>query len=172
MKNKKKLKKNNNMLLVYILLIAIVFMVAGYAVLSQNISITGTATSDTTFALDFSNATITDSSGLTGGTPTLSGGDTILTINPAFEKPGSFVEVTVDITNNGSIPAKITGIVPTNPIGAGITWSVTPEFALDQVLQPAAYTTVVIRVEYPIGSTVQGPQSETFGVVVTYSQET
>lgn len=162
----------NNMLLIYILLISIIFMVAGYAILSQNISVNGTATSNTSFAIAWVNPTITDSHGLTGGIPTLSVGDSILTINPEFDAQGAFIEVTVDIKNNGNIPAVITDVVPTDPLGGGIEWSINPPINLAETLAPGASRTIVIRIEYPIESLVEGPISETFGLVVTYSQET
>ena len=164
--------RKNSMLLIYILLVALIFMVAGYAVLSQNVSVIGTATADTNFAIAWFNPTITNSHGLTGGIPSLTVGDSILTINPEFDAQGAFEEVTVDIKNNGNIPAIITGIVPTDPLGPGIEWTITPALTLNETLAAGASRTVVIRIEYPIESLVEGPISETFGLTVTFSQET
>ena len=170
---KRQVKGKNSMMLIYVLLAAIVFMVAGYAIFTQNVSVTGTATADANYALAWQNPTITTNVGGTAtAIPTLSANNTILTINPVLEYPGAYVEVTASVKNIGGLPAKITNVVPTNPIGTDIVVTYTPTFAVDQTLAAGASTSVVIRVQYATASTNQEPISETFGMVVTYTQNT
>lgn len=170
--NKKK-KKENGMLLVYISLIAVIFLVTGYALFSQNLSVSGTATADASFAIVWQTPSITGSFGASGtAAPSLSAGDTILTINPVLDGPGSYVEVTATVKNNGAINAEITGVVPTNPLGTDIIVTYTPTFTVAQTLAAGATTQVVIRVEYDDESSNQGSIEETFGVAVTYTQDT
>lgn len=169
----KRRQRKNGMFIIYILLLAVAFLAVGYALLSQNISVTGTATADANFAIIWQSPSITGSLGASGtAAPSLSGGDTILTINPVLDWPSAYVEVTATVKNNGGINAEITGVVPTNPVGTDIVVTYTPTFTVAQTLASGATTQVVIRVEYDDASGNQAPISETFGVVVTYTQDT
>ena len=167
---KRKNSKKNSMLLIYILLIAVIFMVAGYALFSQNITLTGTATADADFNIVWTAPTITASSCSTTANPVLTMGNTVLTVNPALQGPTCYVTVSTTVNNAGNIPAKITGIVPTNPIGADMVVTYTPTFAINQVLAAGASTPVTITVTYLATSTNQAAISETFGFVLTYGQ--
>lgn len=172
-----KKRKKGNMKLIYILLLVVVFMATGYAVLTQTIEITGSATASTSLTVAWDADTppaITDSVGASStGEPELTSGDTILTIDPVLDYPGAYVEVTATVENTGTLDAIITDLIPTDPVGSDIVWSVVPDFALDQVLVGTSGTVeVVIRIEWDSASTDPGPHNETFGVVVEYSQDT
>lgn len=165
--------KQNGMFSIYVSLIAIMFLAAGYALFSQDITVTGTATADASFALAWESQSITDSLGASGtAAPTLTSGDTILTINPVLDYPGAYVEVTATVRNTGAIDAEITGVAPTAPLGTDIVVTYTPTFTVAQTLASGATQQVVIRIEYDSDSSNQDPISETFGVVATYTQDT
>lgn len=167
-------KRKSSAMLIYVLLGFVTFMVAGYALFSQNISVTGTASADANFSIVWQNVALKAGSTCTGGTvtPTLSGGNTILTINPTLSYPGACVEVQADVYNAGNVPAKVTNVTTTNPVGPDIDITYTPTFAIDQTLAAGASTTVVVKVAFDAASTNQAAISETFGVVVEYSQNT
>lgn len=170
------MNKKRNVRLITILILAVAVMATGYALLTQNITITGSASAGGTFDIAWSTSSapvITDSVGASStGAPALTSNDTILTIDPVLDYPGAYVEVTATIENNGSLNAIITGLTPTDPVGSDITWSVTPSFAVSQTLAAAGTVEVVIRVEWDSGSTNSGPINENFGIVVEYSQDT
>lgn len=168
---KRKSQRNNNVLLVYVLLIAVIFMVAGYALFSQNITLTGTASADADFSIVWTAPSITDSHCSTTLAPALTMANTVLTMNPALEGPTCFVEVTTSVHNNGNIPAIITGLVPTDPVGTDMIVTYAPAFAEDQTIAAGATIPVVITVRYNDASENEDPISETFGVVVTYGQD-
>lgn len=170
------MNKKRNVRLITILLLAVAFMATGYALLTQNISITGSATAGGTFEITWDAGTapaITDSAGASAtAAPTLTVSDTVLTINPVLDYPGAYVEVTATIENTGSLNAEITALTPTDPVGSDITWSVTPSFAVSQTLASSGTLEVVIRIEWDSGSTESGPINETFGIVIEYTQDT
>lgn len=168
------MRRKKNMKLIYVLLAGVILMVTGYALLTATIEVTGSATAGATFDIVWNNPVITANPGAsTTGAPALTSGDTVLTIDPVLDYAGAYVEVTVDIKNQGTLDAIITALTPTEPVGSDILWSVTPTFAVDQTLASAATLTgVVIKVEWDIDSTNEGPINETFGIVVEYTQDT
>ena len=97
-------------------------MVAGYALFSQNLNITGTAKAQGDFDIEIVRAEITSEKGSAGATATISDNGKILTITvPKLEYPGAYVNVSYTVKNTGTIDAifnthKITGT--TNKIKA------------------------------------------------------
>ena len=81
-------------------------MVAGYALFSQNLNITGTAKAQGDFDIEIVRAEITGEKGSAGATATISNDGRALTITiPKLEYPGSYVDVSYDIENKGTVPA-------------------------------------------------------------------
>ena len=81
-------------------------MVAGYALFSQNLNITGTAKAQGDFDIEIVRAEITSEKGSAGATATISNDGRALTITvPKLEYPGSYVDVSYDIENKGTVPA-------------------------------------------------------------------
>ena len=171
MKKVVKKAKKDNMLLIYVLGGAILFMAGAYAIFTQSITLTGTATADADFAIIWENASITDSKCSATEAPTITVAGTVLTMNPELQGPTCFVTVSADVTNTGNIPAKITGIVPTSPIGTDMVVTYNPNFALNQTIGAGLSTPVEVTVTYNATSTNQAAISEVFGVVVTYTQD-
>ena len=167
------MRRKKNMKLIYVLLAGVILMVTGYALFSQTITVTGSASASSSFGITWSAATITANPNATSTlAPVLSAGDTVLTVNPVLDEPGAYVEVTATINNTGALDAIITALTPTDPIGTDILWSVTPTFAVAQTLATAGTLQVVIKIEWDSASTNPGPINETFGIVVEYTQDT
>lgn len=81
-------------------------MVVGYALFNQNLSINGTATAKGDFDIEITNAIIKAEKGSTGATATISSDGKALTITvPRLEYPSSYVDVSYNIENKGSIAA-------------------------------------------------------------------
>ena len=81
-------------------------MVAGYALFSQSLNITGTAKAQGDFDIEIVRAEITGEKGSAGATATISNDGRALTITiPKLEYPGSYVDVSYDIENKGTVPA-------------------------------------------------------------------
>ena len=81
-------------------------MVAGYALFSQNLTINGTAKAQGDFDIEIVRAEITSEKGSAGATATISNDGRALTITvPKLEYPGSYVDVSYDIENKGTVPA-------------------------------------------------------------------
>ena len=81
-------------------------MVAGYALFSQNLNITGTAKAQGDFNIEIVRVEITSEKGSAGATATISNDGRALTITiPKLEYPGAYVDVSYDIENKGTVPA-------------------------------------------------------------------
>ena len=81
-------------------------MVAGYALFSQNLNITGTAKAQGDFDIEIVRAEITGEKGSAGATATISNDGRALTITiPKLEYPGAYVDVSYDIENKGTVQA-------------------------------------------------------------------
>lgn len=86
----------------------------GYAVFSDTITINGTANAKGNFDVEFTTASISAEVGSTNTLAEISEDKNTLTITvPKLEYPGAYSEITVTITNKGSIPAKLTTIEET-----------------------------------------------------------
>lgn len=99
----------------------LVTMMVGYALFSETITINGTATAKGEFNMEITSASITNEVGSTGATAEISdNGNTLIITVPHLEYPGAYVDVSFNITNNGSIPALYKGI---NVIGIDKTFT-------------------------------------------------
>ena len=107
------LTKNNKILVGCLALLLV--MSVGYALFSDTITVTGTATAKGNFDM----SAVCQSTTENGGTGSCSvEGNNIIT-NSSLSKPGDNVVFTVRITNSGSIPAKLISLMtPNNSTGA------------------------------------------------------
>jgi hypothetical protein len=88
-----------------VLAVALV-MVVGYALFSDTLTISGTATAEGNFDMQIISAEVTGEVGSTGATTQVSSDNNTLTINiPKLEYPGAYVDVTYKVKNAGSVPA-------------------------------------------------------------------
>lgn len=101
--------KNKKILLGGLFLLLVVTI--GYALLSETINISGTATASGEFNMEFSEVGPIVEAGSTGATAQISGDKNTLTITvPRLEYPGASVEIPVTIHNAGTIDAKLDSI--------------------------------------------------------------
>lgn len=104
------MKKKNNIIAIGLLAFVLVLSV-GYALFSETLNITGSASTSGTFDVEITNAVVTSETGSTGATITVAEDKNSATISaPALEYPGASVVYTITITNKGSIPTKLKNI--------------------------------------------------------------
>lgn len=121
--------KNKNLLLV-ILLIAVVGMAIGYAALSQQLVINGTANITTEWDVHIKGITASSNNSTTGATdkavPTFTATSATFDVNLAY--PGASATYTVTVENGGTIGAKlqdVTGVEAANSTEpTGITYEI------------------------------------------------
>ena len=102
----KKTKKN----FVTIVLVAILLTLAvGYAAFGGTLKISGTATANGTWNVHFANPTITQAEGNTVALSKNTTDNDTLTVTVALGYPGDGATVKVDILNEGTVDAKLTG---------------------------------------------------------------
>lgn len=164
-----KSKKNY---LVIALVIALVSLAVGYAAFSQNLTISGTATGTTTWDVKFTDATMSDT---THGTAIVA--DDTVTVNGTLGFPGDAFTVTTEITNAGSLPAKLTEFNLTDDTGAefandDVTVEI-PTMATDgtEIIAPGEACTVTIAVKWNEASEKESV-SAGFKVNFAYEQST
>lgn len=96
---------------VFIFVIFCLSLSIGYALFSETVVINGTSNARGTFDIIFDNAQVKTEVGSTGASAIISSDKNTLTLAvPKLEYPGAYVEFTVDVKNDGSIPAILTGI--------------------------------------------------------------
>lgn len=118
---KKQNKKSGKKYLIILLIVFLLALAIGYAAFSDTLNITGTANANGTFDMEFQNANIDKAVGCdaTGTTATISADKDTLSVQVKdLAYPGAGAQISVDIVNVGSLPAKVNSITPTNIAGS------------------------------------------------------
>ena len=164
-----KSKKNY---LVIVLAIALLSLAVGYAAFSQNLTISGTATGSTNWDVKFTKATMSD---VNHGTVSYT--DDVVTVSGKLSFPGDGFTVESEITNAGSLPAKLTSFTLTDNDGNeftndDITVEI-PELATDgsEVIAAGEKCPVTISVKWNNDSEKETVSAD-FKVNFTYEQDT
>lgn len=99
---------------IMVLFALVLTLTVGFALFSDTLTVQGTATARGTFDMQFKEASITEQVGSSNATAIISEDKKSLNINvPRLEYPGAYVLISVEVLNNGSIPSKLTDILPT-----------------------------------------------------------
>lgn len=98
-------------MLLFVLLFLLGISVIGYAVLSETINISGTASASGDFDVEFYQVGEIVESGSQNAEATISSDKNTLTIKvPMLEYPGAYAEIPVTVRNNGTISAKLESV--------------------------------------------------------------
>ncbi len=146
----------------------------GYALFSETITINGTATAKGNFDVEFTNATITNEVGSTGSSAVITSDKNSLDITvPKLEYPGAYTDITVTITNKGTIPAVLKGIEQTGlASNLNVTVSCTGlEELKEQTLIQNDTQSFTIKVMWNENSTTQA-KDVSFNIKLNYEQIT
>lgn len=168
----------------YLIILLIVFLLAlaiGYASFSDTLKITGTANANGNFDLEFQNASIDSAVGCdaVNTTATISQDKDTLSVSVKdLAYPGAGAQISVDIVNVGSIPAKVNAVTPTNITGS----SNIKIKGLDAIatshptIAPNGTCKLTFTVEWDANSTQELSAAETegieFSLVIDYTQDT
>lgn len=104
--------KNNSKIIVIVIIVVIIILSVGYALFSENINVTGTATAEGSLDLEIVDAA-------SGGDcwycsdETFSLDKTSITMSATLLKPGAYYSFQGYIRNNGSVDAKLQDIMAT-----------------------------------------------------------
>ncbi len=111
---KKNQKKKKKVLSVLVLVLLVLGITIGYAILSQQLVISGTSTiSNASWDVHFENVAITEGSVTATTAPVAAATDKKTTLTYAIGNltlPGQFYEFTVDVKNGGSVDAKLDAV--------------------------------------------------------------
>jgi phage tail sheath gpL-like len=120
-KMKARQTKSNKKYLIILLIVFLLALAIGYAAFTDTLNISGTANANGTFDLEFQNANVDSAVGCdaTETKATISADKNTLTVAVKdLAYPGAGAQISVDIVNVGSIPAKVKSVTPTNITGS------------------------------------------------------
>ena len=151
-------RKSNRRYYILALIVLLLVLGGGYALLSETLNISGTATTSGEFGLEFNAATVgTPTSNAPGATATISVDKKTLTLAAdSLTEPGAIVTYNVTIKNTKTIDAKLENIVITGTDNNDLKVTISPAFVQDTVLNAGATYDFNIVVEWPYESTVSG----------------
>lgn len=173
--------KSNKKYLIILLVVFLLALAIGYAAFSDVLKISGTANANGTFDVQFQNPTVVSTVGCssTETKATLSeDNDTLNVVVKDLAYPGAGAEISVEIANVGTIPAKITAVTPTNITGSdNIKISGLEAITTSHpVLQANGTCSLTFTVEWDANSTAELTEEEksgiSFGLEIEYSQDT
>ena len=156
------------------LIAAVVLMAVGYAALSQELEIFGTATIDAEWNVEFTSITRVDDNGITELVRTFDA--TTATFEVDLHYPGAFAEYDIVVTNSGTIDARV-GTINVNQSSdvADVTFTVSGIQENDELDSTDTHT-VTVRVEWTELATEipEDPDliQETLEVTILYVQNT
>lgn len=150
------MRRKNNKLFLIIMLILLFFSV-GYALISRNLVINGSAeVSKNTWDLHFDNINVKNGSVAASTVPTIN--NDLLTINFAInlDLPGDFYEFSVEVHNSGTIDAMIESISKTPELTDSqkkyLNYVVKYEngelISSKQLVNASSFVRIIVRVEY------------------------
>ena len=166
-------KKAGKNTVIGFLVVAILIMAAGYALLSSQLKITGTA--GVTSSWDVSITAITEGTAIGSAinrTPATSNGTTA-TFDVELQKPGDSMTYDITISNKGSLNAVLDSMVITEGIGGSeaITYSVTG-VTKGTKLDVNTTNTVTVKVEWDDSlSSMPEVTTKTLTVTLNYVQQ-
>lgn len=174
-------KKSSKKYLIILLIVFLLALAIGYAAFTDTLTITGTANANGTFDIEFQNANVDSTVGCDADktTATISADkDTLNVVVKDLAYPGAGAQISVDIANVGTIPAKILNVTPTNITGSdnikisGLEAITTSHPKIDA----NGVCHLVFTVEWDANSTVEATAEEkagiSFGLEIEYTQNT
>ena len=181
------MSNNGNKKYLMILLLVLAFSLAvGYAVFSDTLTITGTANAKGSFDVNFISADIVDSEGInvSESVVDITGtDDTLEVVIKDLAYPGAGAQIQAVIKNEGTVPAKVVSVTPTNIDGNGNAIKLTGLDAITtshKTLAAGETCTIdfVVSWDSSVGTldtSVDGENDTTdfnFGLIIDYEQDT
>lgn len=171
MKEKSKISK---LVIIAILMIALLNLSVGYAQVSDGVYVSGIASVKDTFSLRFSNAKVEKVVGANRSRTTakISMDGKILSVNVSdLAYPGAGVEFSVDIVNEGTIPAVVKRIYATNNGESIIQINRLDKIEnTKQILEAGEQYTIRFSVEWPIEQAISLDEKISFDIQIEYEQ--
>ena len=141
-----------------------------YALFSDSITVSGTATTTGTFAINTTAAVVTTQVGSSSSTAVISGDKKTVTLTvPKLEYPGAYTTFTITLKNEGNIPAKVINIVPTS-LGDDDVVASYSGIALNSTIAPNATLSFTFKVMWDSGSTTANTTGATIDVDFVFQQ--
>ena len=151
------MKKTKRRLSVIVLLLLLMSVTIGYSALSSSLNITGTSKiSNAKWDVHFADVSVTTGSVTATTAPTIDASGLNITYAVNLTTPGDFYEFTVNVTNAGSVDAKlnalptIAGVSPAQDVYTNYTFTHTDgtAIAVGETIAAGASRNFKVRVEF------------------------
>lgn len=172
--NKKHEKTDGKRLLIGTLLITIVIMSIGYAALSQQLNINGTAEISGTWNVAITDITMKGKTGNASEKTAASHTATTATFDVALTAPGDSMTFDVTVTNAGNLDAILDSVVvtPEENGSPAIQYTVTGVTEKTTTLDHGTTNVVTVEVKWdPTATTMPAVLSKTLAVTLNYVQK-
>jgi len=164
------MKSRRRFFLINALVIAIILLAVGFAIFTDALGITGTATTTGTFDIAFISAITTNTVGSTPTAVITPDGKTLTISANDLAYPGAGTDVNVTVRNLGNIPALLRTVTTTGTNDPDISVTIT-NMPTNEVMVPNEQRTFTITIKWnPVSET--GDKSITFTVNLLYEQYT
>ena len=155
------------------LVCALAIMAVGYSLLTQNLTINGTANITSTWDVQITGITEGEATGGAINKTPASFTGTSATFNVNLVKPGDKMVYEITVKNSGTLNAKLTGLTvnPAEPASTGIYYKVTGVEQNVTTLDADAENTITVEVGWNASDTTMPVETtQALTVNLTYSQ--
>lgn len=175
------MKKSKRNYLIIALIVLLLCLAVGYAAFSDTLTISGTANAKGTFDMQIASATIDTATAkginTTTSSATISEDKNSVNVNiKDLAYPGAGTNVTVIVKNNGTVPAKLTGLTFEGVDDPDIQVAFPTSLATGEVVQAGATCQITFSVKWKLDSTLEltdsTEKSISFSAKLDYTQDT
>ncbi len=176
----KRINRTNKNTVIIVLIVLLLVLAVGYSAFSDILTISGTANAKGTFNLEFQNAEVVTAVGVNeeGTKAEISEDKNTLNVSVVdLAYPGAGVEISVDIVNVGTIPARVNAVTPTNITGSEhIKIEGLEAITTDHpIIEAGGKCNIHFTVEWPVTATDplgENGESTSFELEIEYTQGT
>ena len=162
--------ENNKKIIITVLSVLVVAMAVGYALLTQELTINGTASIDSTWKVEITNITSKDVVGDAVNKTDPSYTATTANFSVGFTQPGDSITYDITVTNKGTLDAVVESITVNKGDNPAITYTTSGLKRGDKIAKNNGTNTLTIKVDYDSSVTTQ-PTSTTNNITVTINYQ-
>ena len=162
--------ENNKKIIITVLSVLVVAMAVGYALLTQELTINGTASIDSTWKVEITNITSKDVVGDAVNKVDPSYTATTANFSVGFTQPGDSITYDITVTNKGTLDAVVESINVNKGDNPAITYTTSGLKRGDKITKNNGTNTLTVKVDYDSNVTSQ-PASTTNNITVTINYQ-
>ena len=162
--------ENNKKIIITVLSVLVVAMAVGYALLTQELTINGTASIDSTWRVEITNIASKDVVGDAVNKTDPSYTATTANFSVGLTQPGDSITYDITVTNKGTLDAVVESITVNKGDNPAITYTTSGLKRGDKIAKNNGTNTLTVKVDYDSSVTSQ-PASTTNDITVTINYQ-